>query len=123
VPTRVQPVADATPLGTNNIKVDGVDPRPDDNAGGLRRNIVVHGAGPGMPGCIALDNMVPAPGSSGAVGSRTASAGFPQLDVPGCQLEEGGGQRGAGMFASCSHKKVAARGASHSRSGYAYDSG
>jgi hypothetical protein len=69
---RVDPIADDMPLGTNSIEADGADPRPDDDAKGLCRDLVVHGASPSTPGFTAPGDAVPAPRFSSAVGPGMA---------------------------------------------------
>jgi hypothetical protein len=68
----VEPVADDAPLGTDNVEVDGADARPDDDAKGLRRNLVVHGVDPSTPGFTALGDAALAPGFYGVMGPGVA---------------------------------------------------
>jgi hypothetical protein len=51
-------------------------------------------------------------------GCRTASVGFPWLDVSACQLGASGVQRGAGVFAGDSRRKAAVRNVGRGRPGY-----
>jgi hypothetical protein len=44
-----------------SIEVDGAGPRAGDDAGGLLHDLVVHGAGLGVPGCTTLCDAIPAP--------------------------------------------------------------
>jgi hypothetical protein len=55
-------------LTTDSIEADRVNPRPDDDVGDLRHDLVGHGASPGTPGCIAPGDVASAPRSSGAMG-------------------------------------------------------
>jgi hypothetical protein len=78
-------------LGADSVEVDGTEPRPNNAAGGLSMHLVMHGSGastiPRVPGCRG-----------------STIAGFPLLTAPTYQLEIGGGQCRAGMFASCYHR-------------------
>jgi hypothetical protein len=76
----VEPSVDDTPLGAISTKVDGAGPQPSDDAGSPCRDLVVRGIDSSMLGHTTLGNMVPAPGSSGAVGlgvARLLLLGYP----------------------------------------------
>jgi hypothetical protein len=81
VPTQLEPVADDTPLGTDNVEAEGIDPRPDDDARGLHHDLVVRGASPGTPRCVSLGDMALALRSSGIVGPGVTGLLLP--DSPG----------------------------------------
>jgi hypothetical protein len=74
----VEPIANDMPLGADSVQADGADPLPDDEAGGLRCDLVFHGVSPGTPMCTTPGNVAPAPGSLGAIGPGVA-----ELLVPG----------------------------------------
>jgi hypothetical protein len=71
------PGADGASLGVVSVEVDGVGPRPGDDAGGPLCDLVVCGAGLGTPESTAPGNAILAPESSGA-----AYPGAPRLLLP-----------------------------------------
>jgi hypothetical protein len=77
VPTRVEPATNNVPLGADSIEADGVGPWPDDDAGGLHRDLAVPGDGPSSPGFTTPCDAVPALGSIGAVGLGVAGLLLP----------------------------------------------
>jgi hypothetical protein len=77
--------ANGAPIGAVSVEADGVDPRPGDDAGSPLRDLVVHGAGLGTPGRTTPGDVIPTPGSSGAVGPgiTTLPLPSPPLFIPG----------------------------------------
>jgi hypothetical protein len=65
----VEPVPNDAPLGANSVEADEADPRPNDDAGGLPHDLVVHGVGPGMPVCTGPGDVAPPPRVLGCHGS------------------------------------------------------
>jgi hypothetical protein len=81
VPARAEPGVDDAPLGTVSIEADGVGPRPGDDPGRPRRDLVVRGADFGTPGQTILGDTVPAPKSSGVVGPGVVRLLLPATPV------------------------------------------
>jgi hypothetical protein len=66
-------------LGADGIEVDGVGPRPSDDIGGSLGDLVMQGTDLGMPRSTTPSDVIPAPGSSGAVSPRVVGLLLPGL--------------------------------------------
>jgi hypothetical protein len=69
----------STSLGIVSIKVDGVGPQLNDEAGSPLCDLVGHSTGFGMPGHTTRGTVVPTPGFSGATGLGTVGLLLPGL--------------------------------------------
>jgi hypothetical protein len=65
---REEPNADGASVGIVSVEVDGACPRLGDDVGCLPHDLLVRGALLGMPGSATMDDVIPAPDSSGATG-------------------------------------------------------
>jgi hypothetical protein len=72
VPTWVEPGVDDAPLGAVSIEANRAGPRPSDDVKSPFHDLVVWGTDSSMLGHKSPGDTVPAPGSSGAVGSGVA---------------------------------------------------
>jgi hypothetical protein len=59
---------DGVSYGAVSVEVDGAIPWPDDDAGGLLRDWVMHDVGIGAPGSTVSGDATRAPGTSGVAG-------------------------------------------------------
>jgi hypothetical protein len=95
-------------LGIVSVEVDGADPQPGVDVGALSHDLVMHGAGLGMPGSTAPGDAIPAPW---ALGQLDSSCRVPQLFAPIYRLETGGGQCGVHILTGHCREEVAVRNA------------
>jgi hypothetical protein len=79
--------ADGASLGAVNIEVDGSSPRPGDDIEGSICDLVMRGAGIGVPGSATPGDVTPVLGSSGAAGPGISGlllsvcSNFPPLPI------------------------------------------
>jgi hypothetical protein len=82
---------DGASLGVTSIEVDGVGPQPSDDTRGSLRDMVMHGAGFGVPMSAALGDAALAPGPLGTMGPGVSGLLLPNSPgLPPRLLTRGG---------------------------------
>jgi hypothetical protein len=74
-PTWVEAVAFDVLVGVDNIKVDGIEPRPGEVTGGPFLDLALRSSVPIVLRCTTPSDVIPVLGSSGAVDPRVAGPG------------------------------------------------